>query len=73
MNVFYRVGLIGLALLQSGCGTVVSIAENRLSPYSGSLQDLQWMTENRFVAVFATLDLPLSFVFDTLLLPVSLN
>lgn len=60
-----------LALLLGGCGTILSLSphEGGLSPYSGVRTDIELIPD---VMPLLVLDLPLSAVLDTLLLPVSI-
>jgi uncharacterized protein YceK len=60
-----------LALLLGGCGTILSLSphEGGLSPYSGVRTDIELIPD---VMPLLVLDLPLSAVLDTLLLPISI-
>jgi uncharacterized protein YceK len=63
--------LLFLILLPS-CGTLISLGEKEHGLiYCGIYQDFDWMTSypDTPMPVFAAIDLPLSFVADTLLLP----
>lgn len=57
----------------TACGTIISITENDYRPYAGVRQDFQVIEKGSLLSVAAVIDLPLSFVLDTLMLPVTLN
>lgn len=57
----------------TACGTVVSLAENDYSVYAGVSKDFDVIKNGGILSVAAVIDLPLSFVLDTLLLPVTLT
>ena len=71
-------GILALAVALQGCGTMISIAEPhcmeaQFGPYSGVSWDVRQMdTPSTLGAILLCLDLPVSFVMDTILLPVSL-
>lgn len=65
-----------LALLLSqvtACGTIASLAENDYRIYAGVSKDFDAIKNGGFLGIAAVIDLPLSFVLDTLLLPVTLT
>lgn len=62
-----------LASNLSGCGTIVSIADKDYSVYSGVIRDFKAIQQGGVIGVLAVIDLPLSFVLDTLMLPVTLS
>lgn len=62
-----------LILNLTACGTVVSLVEKDYSIYAGVTRDFQAIQEGGVLAVLAVIDLPLSFVLDTLMLPVTLT
>lgn len=62
-----------LCPLFSGCGTVVSLLEQDYSVYSGVRRDLAVIHNDSIFSLVAIVDLPLSFIFDTLLLPLTLT
>lgn len=64
--------LIVVSSLLSGCGTILSIIEQDYSVYAGVRRDLATMEQESGLHIVAVVDLPLSFVLDTLLLPVTL-
>lgn len=57
----------------TACGTVINFTQGDYSIYGGVRNDFSAIQEGGVLGVFAVIDLPLSFVFDTLLLPVSLS
>jgi uncharacterized protein YceK len=68
-------GALVALLPMTGCGTVMGWAEEgRPRPYIGTIVDTYvcWGLDEFAYAAFGVVDLPFSFVFDTLLLPVSL-
>lgn len=62
-----------LCPLLGGCGTVMSLLEQDYSVYGGVSRDFRAIQAGGVLSVPATIDLPLSFVLDTLLLPVTLS
>ncbi|MDH2924038.1 uncharacterized protein YceK [Nicoletella semolina] len=70
----YKWGIILFSLFMLvSCGTIESIIENDLTPYAGVSNDLQAIENGGVVGVLAVIDLPLSFIFDTLMLPATLT
>lgn len=65
--------LLCLTFNLTACGTVLSLVEKDYSVYSGVSKDFHAMQEGGVFAVLAVIDLPLSFVLDTLMLPVTLS
>lgn len=66
--------LIAFCLSQlTACGTLISLSESDYGIYAGVSRDFQAMQNGGVLSVLAVIDLPLSFVFDTLLLPVTLS
>ncbi len=57
----------------TACGTITSLAESDYSVYAGVSRDFQAIQEGGIFSVVAVIDLPLSFVLDTLMLPVTLT
>lgn len=57
----------------TACGTIVSLAEQDYTAYAGVTRDFGVIQEGGLLGVIAVIDLPLSFVLDTLLLPFSLS
>lgn len=57
----------------TGCGTVLSMMENDYTIYAGVSRDFNAIQEGGVFSILAVIDLPLSFVLDTLLLPVTLS
>lgn len=71
---FVRFVLGGLLLTQlSGCGTIISFSQNDYRVYGGVYRDFDAIQHGGLFGVVAVVDLPLSFVLDTLLLPVTLS
>lgn len=71
--VFRIVALYPLVFNLTACGTIISLVENDYSIYAGVTKDLHIMQEGGIFAVPAVIDLPLSFILDTLILPVTLT
>lgn len=70
----YKGGALVFCMLNlTACGTISSLADDNYTPYAGVVKDFQAMREGGVTSVLAVVDLPLSFVFDTLLLPVTLT
>lgn len=66
--------LLAVALSQlTACGTIISLSHNDYSVYAGVSRDFDAIREGGIISVLAVIDLPLSFVLDTLMLPVSLT
>ncbi|OOR99316.1 hypothetical protein B0187_06045 [Haemophilus paracuniculus] len=57
----------------TACGTIVSLSNGDYSVYAGVGKDFEVMQQGEIVGVLAVIDLPLSFVLDTLMLPVTLS
>lgn len=57
----------------TACGTIVSLSEGDKSVYGGVQKDFAAIQEGGFFSILAVVDLPLSFVLDTLMLPVTLT
>lgn len=55
----------------TACGTILSLSDNDYSVYAGVGKDFAAISNGGILSVLAVIDLPLSFVFDTLLLPVT--
>lgn len=69
-----RLFLLGSAcILLCGCGTVSSLIEQDYRVYAGVSRDLEAINHGGIIGITAVIDLPLSFVLDTLLLPVTLS
>lgn len=66
-------GLLLISFNLSACGTVLSLMENDYTPYAGVAKDLGYMREQGVFSFIVIIDLPLSFAFDTLLLPITLT
>lgn len=64
---------VPLCLLLSGCGTIVSLMEQDYSVYGGVSRDLEVIHNDGIFSFIAIVDLPLSFIFDTLLMPLTLT
>ncbi|EXI61701.1 hypothetical protein MHD_05275 [Mannheimia granulomatis] len=65
--------LLYLVLNLTACGTIISLVEQDYSVYAGVTKDFYAMQEGGIFAILAVIDLPLSFVLDTLMLPVTLT
>ncbi|MDH2997812.1 hypothetical protein A1D22_00485 [Pasteurellaceae bacterium LFhippo2] len=65
--------LLILASCLSGCGTIISMMNEDHSVYAGVSRDFKAIQQGGVVGVLAVVDLPLSFVLDTLMLPVTLS
>lgn len=65
--------LLYLVFNLTACGTIISLSENDYRVYAGVTKDFQTMQNGGILAVLAVIDLPLSFVLDTLMLPVALS
>lgn len=57
----------------SGCGTIASLIENDYAVYAGVMKDFSMIQNGGVFGVLSVIDLPLSFIMDTLLLPVTLS
>lgn len=57
----------------TGCGTIFSLMESDYAVYAGVSRDFDAIRDGGMLSVLAVIDLPLSFVLDTLLLPVTLT
>ncbi|WP_373778387.1 YceK/YidQ family lipoprotein [Glaesserella sp.] len=69
-----KLGFLLFVLLNlSGCGTILSLMENDYTAYAGVSKDFHAIQDGGFFSVLAVVDLPLSFVLDTLMLPVTLS
>lgn len=73
MTAIIRFLLLITATLLSGCGTLISMIEQDYSVYAGVSRDFAAMQHGGISSVAAAIDLPLSFVLDTLLLPLTLT
>lgn len=65
--------LLCLILHLSACGTIISLVEKDYGVYAGVTNDFQAIQKGGVLAVLAVIDLPMSFVLDTLFLPVTLS
>lgn len=59
--------------LLSGCGSIISLIEQDYSIYAGVGRDFNAIQQGSFFSIVAVIDLPLSFVLDTLMLPITLS
>lgn len=57
----------------TACGTIINLVQGDYAVYGGVRNDFSAIQDGGILGVLAVIDLPLSFVFDTLLLPVSLS
>lgn len=57
----------------TACGTIINLSKGNYAVYGGVQNDFSAIQNGGVIGILAVVDLPLSFVFDTLLLPVTLN
>lgn len=57
----------------TACGTIISLTEGDYSIYAGVKKDFSTIQKGGILSMPAVIDLPLSFVLDTLMLPVTLS
>ncbi|AIZ78683.1 YceK/YidQ family lipoprotein [Actinobacillus equuli] len=57
----------------TACGTIISLTEGDYSVYAGVSKDFKAIQNGGILSIPAVVDLPLSFVLDTLMLPVTLS
>ena len=72
-NVYKFICFTILWMNLTACGTIINLSKGDYIVYSGVKNDFSAIQNGGFLGVLAVLDLPLSFVFDTLLLPVTLS
>lgn len=72
-NLIKYSGLAILLVNLTACGTIINLGKGDYTAYSGVRNDFNVIQEGGVLGVLAVLDLPLSFVFDTLILPVTLS
>ena len=72
-NLIKYSGLVILLVNLTACGTIINLGKGDYTAYSGVRNDFNVIQEGGVLGVLAVLDLPLSFVFDTLILPVTLS
>lgn len=72
-TLFKRLCLAIFCLNLTACGSILSITESNYTPYAGVTKDFHAIQSGGVVGVLAVIDLPLSFVLDTLMLPVTLS
>lgn len=65
--------LVFFSLNLTACGTIVSLSSGDYAVYGGVTKDLAMLQEGTILAIFIIIDLPLSFILDTLILPVTLS
>lgn len=68
-----RLVLLAVVAQLCGCGTLVSLSAQDYTAYGGVLRDFELIRSGGVMSVLAVVDLPLSFVFDTLLLPLTFS
>ena len=61
------------AINLTACGTIISLSAQDYTPYAGVLSDFDTIRSGGFLSILAVIDLPLSFVLDTFMLPVTLT
>lgn len=70
----YKLLIFGILLCNlTACGTVSRLAAQDFQVYGGVVADFEAIQNGGVLGALAVVDLPLSFVFDTLLLPVTLS
>ena len=57
----------------AACGTIINLSKGDYTVYSGVKNDFSAIQNGGILGVLAVIDLPLSFAFDTLFLPVTLS
>lgn len=72
-NLIKYSGLVILLVNLTACGTIINLGKGDYTVYGGVRNDFNVIQEGGVLGVLAVLDLPLSFVFDTLILPVTLS
>ncbi|MDO4697411.1 MAG: YceK/YidQ family lipoprotein [Pasteurellaceae bacterium] len=73
MNIVNRLAIVLLITQLSACGTMIRLSENDYHIYAGVSYDFATIQNGGILGIAAVIDLPLSFVLDTLLLPVALS
>ena len=72
-NLIKYSGLVILLVNLTACGTIINLGKGDYTVYGGVRNDFNVIQDGGVLGVLAVLDLPLSFVFDTLILPVTLS
>lgn len=72
-NLIKYSGLAILLVNLTACGTIINLGKGDYTVYGGVRNDFNVIQDGGVLGVLAVLDLPLSFVFDTLILPVTLS
>lgn len=72
-NLIKYSGLVILLVNLTACGTIINLGKGDYAAYGGVRNDFNVIQDGGVLGVLAVLDLPLSFVFDTLILPVTLR
>ena len=57
----------------TACGTIINLSQGDYAVYGGVRNDLSAIQNGGAFGILAVIDLPLSFVLDTLILPVTLS
>lgn len=70
---FKQLILVIFSLNLTACGTIASLADGDYTVYGGVRKDFSVLQEGGVFSILAAVDLPLSFVLDTLMLPVTLG
>lgn len=65
--------LVFFSLNLTACGTIISLSSGDYAVYGGVSNDFSVIQQGGILSVLAVIDLPLSFVLDTLMLPVTLS
>ena len=72
-NLIKYSGLAILLVNLTACGTIINLGKGDYTAYGGVRNDFNVIQEGGVLGVLAVLDVPLSCVFDTLILPVTLS
>ena len=72
-KIFTKLAFVICCINLTACGTITSLAKENYSPYAGVVLDFKMMQEGGILSVLSVIDLPLSFILDTLMLPVTLS
>ncbi|AKO37416.1 hypothetical protein RZ65_05030 [[Haemophilus] ducreyi] len=74
MKSFFKKILLALcSVYLTACGTAISLAERDYRVYGGVKRDFETIQEGTLWSMAAVVDVPLSFVLDTLVLPLTLT
>ena len=74
INKIFKLCCIVIAVSNlTACGTMINLAQGDFNVYGGVRNDLSVIQAGGVLGVLAIVDLPLSFMLDTLLLPITLS